>query len=958
MSRSTSACFLAVLALAVTRAGGADDLVFYSGGQAHPLVQSSTELFVEMDRGVAAAARVRLAADPHCTVKSIPWAPGATRFCIAEVDQADLARRKSLRSMPGVQSIRPVYRFAGSRSPMLSSGNIVVQLQASLTAAQRTRFFDEYKVALVNVLDGENGIYTVRPKGGDEADEVRSAAAMYLDDRTTFAHPDFIVRAQTKQILSQFNDEFFNQQWHLNNTGQGGGTIGADINIADAWRITFGEDVLVGIFDDSVDVSHEDLSPNYIFRGHDAALATETPTAPDPRNILDRHGTAVLGLAVADANDSGVVGVAPSAQFTASRGLNDVVTLGQFASAFVFARQQNVAVHVNSWGLVGVKNSQADVLVSTIQSAFKDGRDNLGMVIVFASGNEAALLGFDDDLSTLPEVIGVGASNANDVLASYSNFGLDIDVLAPSGDDFLPGIVTTDNTDEAGFVSPGFNDGGQFDDGFGIRPDLPDPNYTEHFSGTSASCPIAAGTAALIVSVNQGLTASQVRTILEQTSEPIEPANAGYHPITERSVTHGYGRINAGAAVTAALESRDNGGFAWPDRLRSVRITSTTLSWTLGDDIREIDADDNPDTPPERVGEVTTGTLVVESATPFGATNAFVPADGVSYSVGQQVVAGIEAVHNSPDTVFALPGVSGTRFYALFPVNAIGRYGFGVTIDTNGNVEGIGISAGDDDGVSTGPESTSLPRVSINVSPLSGTSPLDVQFRGNALSDNPVESTLWDFDDGENSTRASTTHRYVVAGAETQRFFPVFSVTDEFGNVGSRSVAIDVTGEASVGGPVSGDIRIRVRLPGSVGSDVDSGESPFSVDLSITGTPAGDIDSIFWDLGDGATAETISVPHIYVNNSDSPRTLPISVEVQSVSTGGLLVKQIATRFITVEPNPNPPADGGEDGDNGNGDGADGAGATSGAGQTDLCGAGLAMVFAGMILLTLVKRRVF
>ena len=98
---------------------------------------------------------------------------------------------------------------------------------------------------------------------------------------TVFAHPDFIVETQTKQFLSQFNDQFFNQQWHLNNTGQGGGTIGADINIVDAWRVTFGEDVLIGILDDSVDVQHEDLLPNYIGIGHDAFRAVESGSAAE-----------------------------------------------------------------------------------------------------------------------------------------------------------------------------------------------------------------------------------------------------------------------------------------------------------------------------------------------------------------------------------------------------------------------------------------------------------------------------------------------------------------------------------------------------------------------------------------------------------------------------------------------------------------------------------------------------
>ncbi len=947
-----SLSLILALTLSASRLRAGDTYTFHSGGQAHSIVMSDTEMFVRTEPGKATNVRRAITeSDPHCRVSSIPWTVGCDHYAIVEMPKVDKAARVAMRAMPGVVEVRPVYRFDDTESPMLSSGNVVVQLDKDMTAAERTQFFKDYKVALVDTLSLEGNIYTVRPTSTGMDDDVRCASAMYRDHRTVFAHPDFIVETRQKQVFTQLEDEFFSRQWHLNNTGQDLASPGADINVEEAWRFTFGEDILFGIFDDAVDVEHEDLSPNYTLFGHDAFLAEEGRLAPLPRNFDDRHGTAVMGLAGADANTVGVVGAAPGARFTASRGLNDPVSLGQIASVYTFARQQEVDVHINSWGLPFTPNSRADVIVTAIRGAFREGRDGLGMVVVFAAGNFSRDLGFDDDLSTLPEVIGVGSSTGSDRLSSFSNFGVFVDVLAPGGEFEPPNLVTTDNRDDGGFVDPGYNTGGSGTDTG--DPDLPDGNYTNSFNGTSAACPVAAGVAAMVLSINPSLTASQVRVVLEQTCDKVDPANAAYGVITERSLTHAYGRVNAGAAVEAAREANENGGFTWPDRLSSLGINGTTLTWTVGDDIRELDTDNNDDTPPEEAGELTVRTLVLESAQPFDSGNFFRPEDFERYDIGEAVTEQISVVQDDDSTTFRLSNSSGTRYYALFPANTIGRYGFGVSIDTDGNVDGIGglnVGAG---GVPV--DSTErAPRVSIDVSPLAGLSPLTVNFRGNAISNNSIDSMMWNFDDeGANSMSPTTSHRYIVTGQSQRRFFPSFMVTDENGNSGIRSVAVDVTGDQA-GAAQLGDVNIRISLPGSIGSDVTQGESPFTVNLSVEGTPAdGMVQDIQWDLGDGTTASTIAVPHTYINETRTPRTFPIGVQITTRTATDLFLSQAATRFITVLPNSTqPPADETTD------DGTDNGGVDEPPATADPCAAGFngMMAFAGLLCLGFVRKR--
>lgn len=82
-------------------------------------------------------------------------------------------------------------------------------------------------------------------------------------------------------------------------------------------------------------------------------------------------------------------------------------------------------------------------------------------------------------------------------------------------------------------------------------------NYTNCFHGTSASAPLVAGVAALVLTVNQQLTATEVREILIETADPVDQGNAGYKPDSKNrpySATHGYGRVNAAKAVRRAQE--------------------------------------------------------------------------------------------------------------------------------------------------------------------------------------------------------------------------------------------------------------------------------------------------------------------------------------------------------------------------------------------------------------------
>ena len=105
------------------------------------------------------------------------------------------------------------------------------------------------------------------------------------------------------------DDPLITDQWHLINTGQDGNSVGVDLNITGAWDRYNGSGVMIRIVDDGLDISHEDLQPNY-----DAATSydyCDNDEDPSPVSAGDNHGTAVAGVAAGLGDNSvGIAGVA------------------------------------------------------------------------------------------------------------------------------------------------------------------------------------------------------------------------------------------------------------------------------------------------------------------------------------------------------------------------------------------------------------------------------------------------------------------------------------------------------------------------------------------------------------------------------------------------------------------------------------------------------------------------
>ena len=344
------------------------------------------------------------------------------------------------------------------------------------------------------------------------------------------------------------NDPLFNQQWHLQNTGQTGGTPGEDANVLPAWQQATGEGVVIGIVDDSLQGNHPDLQNKY--RPDLSYDFVEDDTDPSPdlsAEFTPNHGTAVAGVAAADTNNqTGVVGVAPDSELAGLRLLpeeddeplsveDDTFRDSTIAKALSYQNQE-IDIYNNSWGDTSFESLGEETLTA-LQNGVNDGRGGLGNIFVFAAGNGRAIQGNVNynSLANSRYTIAVSAIDHRGQPNYYSTPGAAVLVSGYSGGTPHPGITTTDVTGEAGYN--------------------PEGDYTDSFGGTSSAAPLVSGVIALMLDANPNLTWRDVQHILVETSVQNDPSDPGWaingagHEISHK---YGFGAVNANAAVTAA----------------------------------------------------------------------------------------------------------------------------------------------------------------------------------------------------------------------------------------------------------------------------------------------------------------------------------------------------------------------------------------------------------------------
>jgi subtilisin-like proprotein convertase family protein len=354
--------------------------------------------------------------------------------------------------------------------------------------------------------------------------------------------------ASLKQKRFVPNDTYFPQQWYLRNTGQGGGVAGIDVNVTNVWDKYRGTNIVIGIIDDGLQVTHPDLSGNFIFapsfdfNGNDGD--------PSPNISEDYHGTSVAGLAAARNNGVGVVGVAFEAKLAGLRLIALPETDSQDAAAM---SHSNSLIHIKncSWGppecgFSGVVlEGPGPLMRAAMAQGVATGRGGKGEIYVFAAGNggECDENVNYDGLASSVNVFAIGAISDEGKPTDYSEPGACLVAVAPSSSYLRQGTTTTDLLGSFGYNTTN------------ATSELSNRDYTQHFGGTSSAAPVASGVMALILQANTNLTYRDLKEILLRSSKKVQPADPGWKTNSAGIPHHHYfggGLINARSAVNMA----------------------------------------------------------------------------------------------------------------------------------------------------------------------------------------------------------------------------------------------------------------------------------------------------------------------------------------------------------------------------------------------------------------------
>jgi serine protease len=352
------------------------------------------------------------------------------------------------------------------------------------------------------------------------------------------------------------NDPQYSNQWGLTSNLKSG-TAKMGIRAEGAWDIAQGSGSVIAIVDNGV-TSHSDfnsnIAPGYDFTYSNRGANGSNPGVKSESCKASWHGTHVAGIAAALTNNGiGIAGVAPAAKVVPVRALDACGDgyMSDVSDGITWAAGGNiptVPVNANPAKIINVSLGGDGSCSATFQNAI-DFATNQGAVVVTAAGNDNVDTKHFQPANCF-NVIAVSATTTVGAKASFSNFGLAVDVAAPGSS-----IVSTYNN---GTSAPGA-------EGYAT------------LSGTSMAAPFVTGVVALAQSVAPTpLTFAEMRTLIQQNVQPFG-SNTSTQPI-------GSGIIDATATVAAAKSGKIPvaADFTCSQAINLMQVTCKNLSTSRG----------------------------------------------------------------------------------------------------------------------------------------------------------------------------------------------------------------------------------------------------------------------------------------------------------------------------------------------------------------------------------------
>lgn len=330
--------------------------------------------------------------------------------------------------------------------------------------------------------------------GGYDDNSYSNHGLEYFEPDYLYSIPEQLFTANSTTRENKFdayltpNDTYYSSQWAL-----------SKINAAIAWDLSTGSSsIIIANIDTGVDGTHPDLSGK-VMAGYNYVAGAAIPANTDSDD--HGHGTSTAGVSAAISNNSaGIAGVDWNAKIMPVKALDSSGTgySSDIAYAIRYAADNGAKIINLSLG----SHYASSIIESAINYAY-----NLGCVIVAASGNDGIAVSYP---AAFNHVVAVGATDSSDNWVSWSDYGPELDLVAP-------GVSVYATADGGSYRS---------------------------VSGTSISAPMVSGLASLIFAYNSNLSADEVISTMENNADKVSGMGSSNH-----TNYYGYGRINAGNSL-------------------------------------------------------------------------------------------------------------------------------------------------------------------------------------------------------------------------------------------------------------------------------------------------------------------------------------------------------------------------------------------------------------------------
>lgn len=330
-----------------------------------------------------------------------------------------------------------------------------------------------------------------------------------------------------------------------------------------------GRDVTVAVLDTGINAMHPDLAGKVVQNvrladfqsiplGFNYPLPVENLANTD---VAGGHGTFVAGVIAGSGASSGgrYAGVAPGAKLLglSAGDVNLISVLSGFDYLLEKGGEYNVKAVNCSFSAATVYDANDPVNIATQMLTQR------GISVVFSAGNTGPGNDTLNPYAVAPWVIGVGATDQNSKLASFSSRG-------SFGDSLKHPLVVAPGVNVVSLRSLPTETGLGGTTGADLqRLSTGEMPYYTTASGTSFSAPQVTGAIALMLDANPGLTPAALRDIIGRTASPLP--KYFYHEA-------GAGMLNTYAAVLeAAFPDRYMGAFRISYAKNSVRFVTSNL---------------------------------------------------------------------------------------------------------------------------------------------------------------------------------------------------------------------------------------------------------------------------------------------------------------------------------------------------------------------------------------------